>query len=60
MEWERVGIPIDPGVVLLDISFVPDDPSHGFLLGTLQMILETKDGGATWFARSIPSAEDLN
>jgi hypothetical protein len=28
-EWERVGLPIDPGVVLLDIAFVPDDPSHG-------------------------------
>uniref|UniRef100_A0A453TD46 Photosynthesis system II assembly factor Ycf48/Hcf136-like domain-containing protein n=2 Tax=Aegilops tauschii subsp. strangulata TaxID=200361 RepID=A0A453TD46_AEGTS len=57
-EWERVGLPIDPGVVLLDIAFVPDDPSHGFLLGTRQTILETKDGGRTWFPRSIPSAED--
>ncbi|CAD6338172.1 unnamed protein product [Miscanthus lutarioriparius] len=27
-EWERVFLPIDPGVVLLDIAFVPDDPSH--------------------------------
>ncbi|KAL2541293.1 Photosystem II stability/assembly factor [Abeliophyllum distichum] len=44
-EWERVYLPIDPGVVLLDIAFVPDDPSHGFLLGTRQTILETKDGG---------------
>lgn len=32
-EWERVYLPIDPGVVLLDIGFVPDDPNHGpFLL----------------------------
>lgn len=30
----------------------------GFLLGTRQTILETKDGGDTWVARSIPSAED--
>jgi hypothetical protein len=30
-EWERVYLPIDPGVVLLDISFVPDDPSHGLI-----------------------------
>jgi len=30
----------------------------GFLLGTRQTILETKDGGNTWAARSIPSAED--
>ncbi|KAL7163111.1 hypothetical protein ACSBR2_039247 [Camellia fascicularis] len=57
-EWERVYLPIDPGVVLLDIAFVPDDPNHGFLLGTRQTILETKDGGNTWVPRSIPSAED--
>ncbi|GER56128.1 photosystem II stability/assembly factor HCF136 [Striga asiatica] len=57
-EWERVYLPIDPGVVLLDIAFVPDDPSHGFVLGTRQTILETKDGGSTWTPRSIPSAED--
>ncbi|KAG1359524.1 Photosystem II stability/assembly factor HCF136, chloroplastic [Cocos nucifera] len=57
-EWERVYLPIDPGVVLLDIAFVPDDLSHGFLLGTRQTILETKDGGNIWFPRSIPSAED--
>lgn len=56
--WERVYLPIDPGVVLLDIAFVPDDPSHGFLLGTRQTIMETKDGGNTWTPRSIPSAED--
>lgn len=30
----------------------------GFLLGTRQTILETKDGGNTWVPRSIPSAED--
>lgn len=30
----------------------------GFLLGTRQTILETKDGGNTWIPRSIPSAED--
>lgn len=57
-EWERVYLPIDPGVVLLDIAFVPDDSSHGFLLGTRQTILETKDGGSTWVPRSIASAED--
>ncbi|KAI8560698.1 hypothetical protein RHMOL_Rhmol04G0276900 [Rhododendron molle] len=57
-EWERVFLPIDPGVVLLDIAFVPDDPNHGFVLGTRQTLLETKDGGKTWAPRSIPSAED--
>ncbi|KAK1430301.1 hypothetical protein QVD17_12944 [Tagetes erecta] len=29
-EWERVFLPIDPGVVLLDMAFVPDDLSHEF------------------------------
>ncbi|KAJ8759935.1 hypothetical protein K2173_010081 [Erythroxylum novogranatense] len=57
-EWERVYLPIDPGVVLLDIAFVPDNLQHGFLLGTRQTILETKDGGDTWVPRSIPSAEE--
>ncbi|GMN36278.1 hypothetical protein TIFTF001_005892 [Ficus carica] len=57
-EWERVYLPIDPGVVLLDIAFVPDELNHGFLLGTRQTILETKDGGDNWVSRSIPSAED--
>ncbi|KGN45080.1 photosystem II stability/assembly factor HCF136, chloroplastic [Cucumis sativus] len=57
-EWERLYLPIDPGVVLLDIAFVPDDMNHGFLLGTRQTILETKDGGRTWAPRSIPSAEE--
>ncbi|KAJ0096019.1 hypothetical protein Patl1_16361 [Pistacia atlantica] len=56
--WERVYLPINPGVVLLDIAFVPDDTNHGFLLGTRQTLLETKDGGKTWFTRSIPSAEE--
>ncbi|KAJ8428595.1 hypothetical protein Cgig2_021843 [Carnegiea gigantea] len=53
-EWERVYLPVDPGVVLLDIAFVPDEPNHG----TRQTILETKDGGETWIPRSIQSAEE--
>ena len=32
--------------------------SIGFLLGTRQTLLETKDGGKSWTPRSIPSAED--
>lgn len=31
-EWERVYLPIDPGVVLLDIAFVPDDLNHGIVV----------------------------
>lgn len=38
-----------------------NDPAKkqlGFLLGTRQTLLETKDGGNTWAPRSIPSAEE--
>lgn len=41
-EWERVYLPIDPGVVLLDIAFVPEDPNHGngcFILFTFFLCL---------------------
>lgn len=56
-EWEQVKLPLDKGVVLLDIGFT-SDPSHGFLLGTRQTLLETFDGGKTWAARSIEAAKD--
>lgn len=55
-DWEQVALPVDPGVVLLDIGFADD--KHGFLLGTRQTLLETLDGGRTWEARSIDSARD--
>ncbi|XP_073102656.1 uncharacterized protein [Elaeis guineensis] len=35
-EWERVYLTIDPGVVLLDIAFVPDDLNHAILATTQQ------------------------
>ena len=58
--WDVVDLPLEPGVILLDIAFVDDN--HGFLLGTRQTILETFDGGKTWDFKSIPSAfdEDVN
>lgn len=58
--WELVDLPLEPGVILLDIAFVDD--KHGFLLGTRQTILETFDGGKTWDFKSIPAAfdEDVN
>jgi hypothetical protein len=28
-EWEQVDLPLEPGVVLLDVAFVPNDPNHG-------------------------------
>ena len=41
--WELVDLPLEPGIILLDIAFA--DAKHGFLLGTRQTILETFDGG---------------
>ncbi|KXZ52071.1 hypothetical protein GPECTOR_10g1094 [Gonium pectorale] len=55
-EWEIVDLPVDKGVVLLDIGFTDD--KHGFLLGTRQTLLETFDGGKTWKPRSIDAARD--
>ena len=31
-DWERIYLPVDPGVVLLDIAFVPGDPNHGLFV----------------------------
>jgi photosystem II stability/assembly factor-like uncharacterized protein len=51
-------LPVDKGVVLLDIGFTGSDPDHGFLLGTRQTLLETFDGGKTWQPRSVDAARD--
>lgn len=58
--WDIVDLPLEPGVILLDIAFV--DENHGFLLGTRQTILETFDGGKTWDFKSVANAldEDVN
>ncbi len=42
----------------LDMSFA--DESHGFLVGTNRLILETNDGGATWKERSLDLPEEEN
>lgn len=57
-EWELVDLPVDKGVVLLDVGFTGTDPNHGFLLGTRQTLLETFDGGKTWEPRSVAAAVD--
>lgn len=54
----QVDLPVDKGVVLLDIGFTGTDPNHGFLLGTRQTLLETFDGGKTWQPRDIEAAKD--
>ncbi|KAK9846585.1 hypothetical protein WJX81_007154 [Elliptochloris bilobata] len=57
-DWELVKLPLDPGVVLLDIGFTDTDPNHGFLLGSRETLLETKDGGRTWTPRTVAAAQD--
>ena len=51
--WEKVDLPLEPGVILLDIAFTDENARHGFLLGTRQTILETFDGGKTWDAKDL-------
>lgn len=51
--WEKVELPLEPGVILLDIAFTDKEAKHGFLLGTRQTILETFDGGKTWDAKDL-------
>jgi len=57
-QWEQVDLGLEPGVILLDIAFTPSDPKHGFLLGTRQTVLETKDGGKTWDRRYLGETEE--
>jgi len=57
-DWEVVDVPVDPGVVFLDVAFTGSDPKHGFLVGTRQTLLETFDGGRTWEQRSIAAATE--
>ncbi|CAN6854337.1 unnamed protein product, partial [Brassica oleracea] len=45
-------------ILCISIAFIPYKSSRGFLLGTRQTLLETKDGENTWGPRSIPSAEE--
>ena len=54
----QVDLPVEPGTVLLDIAFSGSDPKHGFLTGTKQTLLETKDGGKKWEPRYIESVDD--
>lgn len=45
-------------MVLLDVAFVPEQPSRGFLLGTRQTLLRTDDSGRTWEKIPIPGTEE--
>ena len=54
----QIDIGTEPGVVLLDIAFSDSDPKHGFLTGTKQTLLETKDAGKTWEPRFIEAVDE--
>ena len=54
----QVDLPVEDGVVLLDIAFTDTDPKHGFLTGTRQTLLETFNGGKTWEPRFIESVDE--
>ena len=60
--WEQIDLPLEPGVILLDIAFTGENSQHGFLLGTRQTVLETRDGGKTWDERDLSGLldEDVN
>jgi len=44
--WDVLSLPTD--ATLNDIAFTEADPTHGWLVGTRNTLLETKDGGNTW------------
>lgn len=55
--WEQVSLPTT--ATLMDIAFDPDQPQHGWLVGTEATLLETEDGGKTWNLRTLDLGEGL-
>lgn len=49
--WQPGNFEADVGVPLLDILFL--DGQHGFAVGAYSLLLETRDGGTTWEARTL-------
>ncbi len=54
--WEKVQL--ETSANPLDIAF--SDASHGFLVGTNRLILETNDGGKTWSERQLELPDEEN
>jgi photosystem II stability/assembly factor-like uncharacterized protein len=53
--WAQVEVESD--ATLFDLSFAPDEPSHGFLVGTRGTVFETTDSGASWVPRTFATVE---
>ncbi|MEB3233112.1 MAG: photosynthesis system II assembly factor Ycf48 [Leptolyngbyaceae bacterium] len=53
--WEKVELPTES--TMLDITFMEDDNSHGWLVGKQSTVLETTDGGATWQSRELDTGD---
>ena len=54
--WQAV--PLENRANPLDLAF--DTESHGFLVGSNRLILETSDGGATWQERALDLPPEEN
>ncbi|KAJ8902308.1 hypothetical protein NDN08_006715 [Rhodosorus marinus] len=54
-KWSRVELPFEG--TLFDLSFIPQEPSHGWLIGTKGSVFETTDYGQTWMARSFQNLD---
>ena len=54
--WQPV--PLETSSNPLAVAF--SDPTHGFLVGSNRLIMETGDGGASWQPRSLDLPEDEN
>jgi photosystem II stability/assembly factor-like uncharacterized protein len=54
--WQPV--PLDTRSNPLDVAFT--NGSHGFLVGSNRLILETSDGGASWAERALDLPEEEN
>jgi len=60
-KWSRVDLPFEG--TLFDISFIPEDTSHGWLIGTRGAVFETTDSGKTWNPRTfqnLDAEEEIN
>lgn len=48
--WQAIQVPVDS--TLSDVAFT-QDPSHGWIVGSRNTLLESQDGGDTWQVREL-------